>query len=185
MTPILVKRSAFLIRQWETFWLSETPYIPGSKCWGSVFPRTVTWVDLIHTATDRPLIFVNTHFDYEPSAIQEAARFLKDWIDESIEQHPLLVTGDFNADKSSAAYRLLTSGDPLLVDVIRSGNVPQENEGTFHGFGSEVHPPAIDWMLASSHFAVLQAGIDRHQEGNLFPSDHYPVTATLDWLTAS
>ncbi len=185
MAPILVKRSVFLIRRWETFWLSETPYIPGSKSWGSVFPRTVTWVDLNHTSTDRPLIFVNTHFDYEPSAIQASARFLKNWIDESIEQHPLLVTGDFNADKSSAAYRQLASGDRLLMDVLSVGNVAQENEGTFHGFGSEIHPPPIDWMLASSHFAVLHAGIDRHQEGDLFPSDHYPIMATLDWITPS
>ena len=181
MAPILVKRSAFLIKQWETFWLSETPYIPGSKNWGSVFPRTVTWVSLIHTDTGRPLIFVNTHFDYEPSAIQGSARFLKDWIDKSIGQHPLLITGDFNADKGSAAYRQLTSGNLQLMDALRSGNVPQENEGTFHGFGSEIHPPPIDWMLASSHFAVLHAAIDRHQEGNLFPSDHYPIMATLEW----
>ncbi len=145
----------------------------------------MTWVDLVHPATGRSLIFVNTHFDYEPSAIQESARFLKDWIDESIGQHPLLISGDFNADKKSTAYRQLTSGDPLLMDVIRSGHVPQENEGTFHGFGREIHPPPIDWMLASSHFAILNAGIDRHQEGGLFPSDHYPIMATLDWITPS
>jgi endonuclease/exonuclease/phosphatase family metal-dependent hydrolase len=131
------------------------------------------------------LIFLNTHFDYEPSAIRESARFLKDWLDESIGQHPLLITGDFNADKDSTAYRQLTSGDPLLMDVLRTGNVTNENEGTFHGFGSEVHPPSIDWMLASSHFAVLHAGIDRHRAGTLFPSDHYPIMASLDWITPS
>jgi endonuclease/exonuclease/phosphatase family metal-dependent hydrolase len=185
MAPILVKRSAFRIRQWETFWLSETPHIPGSKSWGSIFPRTVTWVDIIHAATGRSLVFVNTHFDYEPSAIWESARFLKEWIDEAIGQHPLLLTGDFNADKDSAAYRHLTSGDPLLMDILRAGDGTQDDEGTFHGFGKELLPPSIDWMLASSHFAVMHAGIDRHQERNLFPSDHYPVLATLDWVGPS
>lgn len=185
MAPILVKRSAFPIRQWETFWLSETPHILGSKSWGSVFPRTVTWADLIHTATGRSLIFVNTHFDYEPSAIQESARFLKEWIDEAIGHHPLLVTGDFNADKRSPAYQQLTSGDASLVDVLRSGNDPHEDEGTFHGFGIETPPLPIDWMLASRQFVALHAGIDRHRQGNLFPSDHDPITAALDWATPS
>lgn len=185
MAPVLVKRSAFLIKQWETFWLSNTPYISGSKSWDSVFPRTLTWVDLIHTATGRSLMFVNTHFDYEPSAIQESAHFLKDWIDNAIEQQPLLLSGDFNTAKDAAAYQLLTTGNPSLVDVLRSGIVTGEDEGTFHGFGMENHPPAIDWVLASNHFSILEASIDRHQVGNLFPSDHYPVTATLDWVAPS
>jgi endonuclease/exonuclease/phosphatase family metal-dependent hydrolase len=181
MAPILVKRSAFQVRQWETFWLSETPHIPGSKSWGSFFPRTVTWVDLNHLASGRSLTFVNTHFDYEPSAIQEAARFLRSWIDEAIEQSPLLITGDFNANKSSSAYRHLTSGDPPLVDVFSTTNLEGHNEGTFHGYGTEIHPPPIDWMLVSRHFSIQDAEIDRYQQGNLFPSDHYPVHATLEW----
>jgi len=77
MAPLLIKRSAFLIKLWETFWLSETPHIPGSKSWGSVFPRTVTWVDLTQTATGRSLVFVNTHFDHEASAVRDSAHFLR------------------------------------------------------------------------------------------------------------
>jgi endonuclease/exonuclease/phosphatase family metal-dependent hydrolase len=183
MAPILIKRSAFQIRQWETFWLSETPYIPGSKSWGSVFPRTVTWVDLLHRDSDRLLTFVNTHFDYEPSAIQASAQLLKEWTSDAIELHPLLITGDFNADKSSLAYRQLTSGKPPLKDVFRAGSLKHENEGTFHGYGAVVPPQSIDWILVSSHFSVLEATIDRYRQGDLFPSDHYSVAAMLDWIT--
>jgi endonuclease/exonuclease/phosphatase family metal-dependent hydrolase len=49
----------------------------------------------------------------------------------------------------------------------------------------EIHPPAIDWVLASNQFSILEASIDRHHMKNLFPSDHYPVTATLDWMAPS
>jgi endonuclease/exonuclease/phosphatase family metal-dependent hydrolase len=182
MAPILFKRPAFQIKQWDAFWLSETPHIPGSQSWGSVFPRTVTWADLNHAASHRSLVFVNTHFDYEPSAIQGSAHMLMEWIDDAIDHHPLLITGDFNTDKSSSAYRQLTSGDPLLQDVVRTGMGTQENEGTFHGFGTELHPQSIDWMLVSDHFSVLNAEVDRYYEGNLFPSDHYPITASLDWV---
>jgi endonuclease/exonuclease/phosphatase family metal-dependent hydrolase len=185
MAPILIKRSVFQIRQWESFWLSDTPHIPGSRSWGSVFPRTVTWVDLIHLPTGRGLIFVNTHFDYEPSAIQESAHMLREWTRETIEDHPLLMTGDFNADKNSSAYRRLTSDAPALMDVFKTGHFQDESEGTFHGYGTEIHPPFIDWILVSSHFKVLDARIDRYHEGNIFPSDHYPAMTTLDWLPPS
>lgn len=185
MAPILVKRSAFHVRQWETFWLSETPHIRGSKSWGSVFPRTATWADLTDLSSGRRLIFVNTHFDYEPTAVQESARFMRAWVDDAIEQHPLLITGDFNADKSSSAYSQLKSSNPELMDVFKAGNVADEDEGTFHGYGVEIQPKPIDWMFVSNHFSVLKAEIDRHQEGSLFPSDHYPVTAALDWVNPS
>jgi endonuclease/exonuclease/phosphatase family metal-dependent hydrolase len=184
MAPVLIKRASFQLMQWETFWLSETPHIPRSKSWGGVFPRTVTWVDLFHPASGRSLSFVNTHFDYEASAIQESARFLRKWIHDSIAHRPLLITGDFNADKNSFAYRQLTSGDPLLRDVFRPG-AADESEGTFHGYGTEAHPQPIDWILVSDHFEIMTAGADRYHEGNLFPSDHYPVMAVLDWTTPS
>jgi endonuclease/exonuclease/phosphatase family metal-dependent hydrolase len=185
MAPILIKRSAFQFRQWETFWLSEIPYIPGSKSWGSVFPRTVTWVDINHLASGRSLVFVNTHFDFEPSAIEASARMLKEWIGEAIENHPFILAGDFNADKNSLAYRQLASGPPPLMDVFKTGNFAQENEGTFHGYGTEIHPLSIDWILASEHFDVLNASIDRYHDGNLYPSDHYPVLAILKWKNAT
>jgi endonuclease/exonuclease/phosphatase family metal-dependent hydrolase len=185
MAPILVKKSTFAVRQWETFWLSESPHTPGSRSWGSVFPRTVTWADLIHQASGRSLIFVNTHFDYEPSAIQASARMLKEWIGDAIDHHPFLLTGDFNADKNSSAYRQLTFGNPPLTDIFRTGKVWQEDEGTFHGYGVEVPAQPIDWILLSDHFSVLHAEIDSYHHENRFPSDHYPITATLDWKTPS
>jgi endonuclease/exonuclease/phosphatase family metal-dependent hydrolase len=182
MAPVLVKRSAFQVKQWETFWLSETPHIQGSRGWGSVFARTATWVDLIDLSSGRSLIFVNTHFDYEPSAIQESARFLRGWINDVIDRHPLLLTGDFNADKKSLPYQQLTSGTHPMKDVFRTGKIAQADEGTFHGYGMETYPQPIDWILVSDHFSVLNAEIDHYQKGNLFPSDHYPVTATLEWM---
>jgi endonuclease/exonuclease/phosphatase family metal-dependent hydrolase len=185
MAPTLVKRSAFHIRQWETFWLSETPQIPGSKSWGSVFPRTVTWADISHLASGRALVFVNTHFDYEPSAIVASARMLKEWLGEAVGYYPLLLTGDFNTDKNSSAYQQMISGDPPLQDIFGLRKAEQSNEGTFHGYGGEMHPPAIDWILASEHFEVLSASIDRYHESRLYPSDHYPILATLDWKNAA
>jgi endonuclease/exonuclease/phosphatase family metal-dependent hydrolase len=110
---------------------------------------------------------------------------LRGWIEEAIEDHPLLLSGDFNADKNSPAYRYLTSGDHPLMDVFRAGETDWVDEGTFHGYGMEFPPQPIDWILASNHFSAVNAYVDRYYEGNLFPSDHYPIMSTLDWKTSS
>lgn len=178
MAPILFKRSDFQLVRKGCFWLSETPQAVGSKSWGGTFPRTATWTELTHRVSGKTLIFLNTHFDYEPSAIDESARLLKAWITENTANSPLLVTGDFNTDKNSSAYRHLTD-DGILQDIYRAGAPNTTNEGTFHGYGLANDP--IDWMLASSHFEITHAEIDRYHEGGLYPSDHYPVIANLEW----
>ncbi len=180
MAPILFRKSAFQVSRTGRFWLSETPRIPGSKSWDSVFARTATWVKLIHRRSGRMMAFLNTHFDYQPAAIEGSARLLKRWAAQTARQCPLIVTGDFNADKNSSAYQHLAGGG-VLFDVFRQANPEGGNEATFHGFGHPDEEMAIDWILASSHFEGVTAEVDRTHEGGLYPSDHWPVTALLRW----
>lgn len=180
MAPILFKRSAFRLVDKGCFWLSDTPHVPASVSWGAAFPRTATWMQLVHLASGRQLAFLNTHFDYTPSAIENSARTIQAWVTRAAETHPLLVTGDFNADKNSSAYGLLTTGSSLF-DVYRQIHPAGEDEGTFHGFGQADELSPIDWMLASDSFEVVSAQIDRFHTETLYPSDHYPLTATLEW----
>jgi endonuclease/exonuclease/phosphatase family metal-dependent hydrolase len=37
----------------------------------------------------------------------------------------------------------------------------------------------MDWILASAHFRTIAAGIDYTRGSGGYPSDHFPVTATL------
>ncbi|ADW18815.1 Endonuclease/exonuclease/phosphatase [Desulfobulbus propionicus DSM 2032] len=180
MAPLLFRRSAFTLLDSGCFWLSESPDDPGSMSWGSNYPRTVSWVRLACRGTGKTLLYANTHFDYEPSAIDGDARCLRQWLDRHCREMPCIVTGDFNADKRSDAYRLLTDGGNLL-DALRQVAPQGGNESTFHAFGRPEEQAAIDWILVSSHFRVTEARIDRSCHGHLFPSDHYPITAVLDW----
>lgn len=179
MTAVLFRESAFQVLEHGHFWLSENPSVPGSRSWDAVFPRTATWVRLRPTTVGRALTFVNTHFDYQPAAIDEAAAMLRQWLDEAHKDSPVVVTGDFNADKDSAAYRRLTGG--ALRDAYRQAHSrpDPDDEATFHGFGKPEALTAIDWILVSEHFRVVQAGVDRTRRGRLFSSDHYPVWAIL------
>jgi endonuclease/exonuclease/phosphatase family metal-dependent hydrolase len=178
MAPILVRKSSFQILQSGHFWLSETPEIPGSKSWGSVFARTATWVQLLHQPSGKTLVFLNTHFDYQPNAIEGAANLLKLWVARTVQHCPVIVTGDFNADKNSSAYQCLME-DGKIFDVHRQVRPDGEDEPTFHGYGQPAELSPIDWMLASDHFEVVSALVDTFHEGNRYPSDHYPILAEL------
>ncbi|MFT3894497.1 MAG: hypothetical protein QM730_22945 [Anaerolineales bacterium] len=63
--------------------------------------------------------------------------------------------------------------------MYQTANPGDNTAGTFHGYGQANDP--IDWLLASNHFDVISAEIDRYHEGSIHPSDHYPVTAKLQW----
>lgn len=178
MAPVLVRRDTFQITQTGHFWLSETPHVPGSISWESTFARTVTWARLVHRATGHTLTFANTHFDYHPAAIDGAAHCLHQWLTEVQPTAPVILTGDFNAEKDSAAYHRLTT---TLGDAYRQAHPNPGHEATFHAFGQAHAMTAIDWILVSPHFTVLQASVDRSQPEGRFPSDHYPVLAVLGW----
>jgi endonuclease/exonuclease/phosphatase family metal-dependent hydrolase len=179
MAPLLFRREAFQLLGAGCFWLSETPEAVGSVGWDAHFPRTATWAELLHRPTGQPLTFLNTHFDYKPQAIDGAARALQRWAQTVGPNQPLILTGDFNANRVSAAYRLLTAARALF-DAYCQIHPDGKNDPTFHAFGQPEAHETIDWILASRHFRAIDAAIDRTHEGNRYPSDHYPVTAVLE-----
>lgn len=168
MAPVLYKRAAFEQIAAGRFWLSATPDAVGSKSWGAMFARTLTWAHLRPRGSAESLIFASTHFDLIPEAIEAAARLVADWAGEAARQAPVIVCGDFNAEKGSTAYAALTSG--ALRDA-----APLAIEGTYHDYGRANPRTSIDWMLVSAGLEVVSTGIDAYERDGLYPSDHFPV----------
>jgi len=179
MAPILVRRSAFEVVRQGQFWLSDTPEFAGSVGWDALFPRTATWAELRHRPSGLALAFLNTHFDLMPEAIVNSARLLRGWAERTAARLPVVLCGDFNADKASVAYEMLADGR-MLADAGRQANATGADEATFHAFGQPGVAAAIDWVLVSPSLAVVTAAVDRTRRGDLFPSDHYPLVVTLD-----
>ena len=46
----------------SSFWLSETPEVPGSRSWESGHSRSVTWGRFQQKPTGAPFYFYNTHY---------------------------------------------------------------------------------------------------------------------------
>jgi endonuclease/exonuclease/phosphatase family metal-dependent hydrolase len=118
----------------STFWLSETPEIPGSRSWNAACTRIVTWVKL-KDKTSRQVLFVfNTHFDHaSPAAREESAKLLLRDIRKIAGSQTSFITGDFNDTVNSPAIRILTSGG--LEDTrILAGSAADGPGYTFGGF---------------------------------------------------
>ncbi len=97
---------------------------------------------------------------------------------------PSIVTGDFNTVPGSTSYRTLLAPQPhaasSLHDVFRAAHpLATHDEGTVHFFTGRTGGQHIDWILATSHFQTIDAEIDHTRGPHGYPSDHFPVTATL------
>ena len=160
-----------------TFWLSETPEVPGSTGWGSGLPRIVTWARF-HHASGAALYVYNTHFDHASAeARAESARLLRQRIRTRDHADPVVVLGDLNADEGSEP--LVVLGRTPLVDSFRAMHPDEDEVGTYGGWQGDTAGPKIDHVLVTPDVAVRAAEIIRDHDAGRYPSDHYPVSATI------
>jgi endonuclease/exonuclease/phosphatase family metal-dependent hydrolase len=96
---------------------------------------------------------------------------------------PVILTGDFNAGEDNPAVTLVKeSTHPVLRDTFRVVHPDETAAGTFHGFSGTAGKEKIDYIFVTEEWAVEDARILRdHREGR-YPSDHFPITASLRLL---
>ena len=181
---IMFRAKRFELVKSGQFWLSETPETNASKSWDSSLPRVATWVVLKDKMNDgKSFLFINTHFDHRgKQARLESAKLIKSWLAENYKEKPIVVTGDFNTGISTKPYsKLVNEQPPGLVDSFASFGWDTKNTGTFNGFRGTTSGARIDWILTSKHLKIKDAAIDQTNEKGRYPSDHFPVTATIVW----
>lgn len=184
---ILIREERLSVLDGGTFWLSDTPALPGSASWGNRIPRICTWTRLEDRASGRVFSVYNVHLDHESQPSREAsARLLAARLADRPAGEPVIVLGDFNAGADNPARRLLTAGaegpaddHPALIDTYRLLRPPTDGEGTFNGFTGDTSGLRIDAILVSGDWLVHSAAIDRTQRDGRYPSDHFPVTAVV------
>jgi endonuclease/exonuclease/phosphatase family metal-dependent hydrolase len=166
------------------YWLSEHPERPGIKGWDAACPRMVTWAKLRDRKSGRTFLWLNTHWDHRGAQARlESPRVMRRWLAEQASHMPVIITGDFNSFEDSPQYRILLGEgelEPKLIDTFRKLHpVSQAEEATFHDFTGSQKGRRIDWILVSPDFTPVEATIDRFSKDGRYPSDHFPVTATL------
>ena len=80
MNPVFFRKERFDLVRTITFWLSDTPDVPGSKGWGASLPRIVTWLELVDKTKNEHFYFFNTHFahDSDSARIMSSRILLKE-----------------------------------------------------------------------------------------------------------
>jgi endonuclease/exonuclease/phosphatase family metal-dependent hydrolase len=179
-SAILYKNDRFGLLSKETRWLSETPEVPGSKSWDAAITRLVTLARFYDKQLKRELGLLNTHFDH----VGKEARLMSGVMLQSIVQSmqantqnlPIILTGDFNCDRTEAPYEALVK-DNLLIDT----KPANDNTGTYCDFavGSMECRP-IDFIFHTKEWILRNYKVVQDNDGSYYPSDHLPVLAVFE-----
>jgi len=177
-SAILFRKSRFRVAEAGTFWLSDTPAVPGSKSWGNNITRICSWARLIDRGGLGFFVY-NVHLDHESQPSRErSTELLRDRIGtRSVATDPVLVTGDFNVGEQNPALATLLGP---FVDTFRVVRPDERTVGTFTGFKfGNTQGEKIDYVLAQPGTEVMHADIVRFSRGERYPSDHFPVVARV------
>jgi endonuclease/exonuclease/phosphatase family metal-dependent hydrolase len=185
--PLMWKTARFELLDSGHFWLSENPEVPGSISWDSSLTRMLSWVILrdMQSPGQPEILFANTHFDHRGrQARLESAKLVRRKAEEAMGEIPIVLTGDFNTTEEGAPYAALCKAEGFdskpMVDAYRVIHPePTEAESSTTRWTGRRKGKRIDWILHTDEFATLNAAINYTQEKGRYPSDHYPVEATI------
>lgn len=186
---ILYRRDRFTRIEAGGFLVAE-----GTNEGGTV--RYCTWVRLADRTTGRRYYHYNVHLDHRDATSRRSSvvRLMKHIAGRRTDD-PFVVTGDFNTAESSPTMAFLRGsrtlpdarGDayanPLpLVDTYRCLHPDAPDSGTAGGFRGRRKGPKIDHVLvARGAGTIREAEILHTDEDGRYPSDHFPVTAIVEW----
>ena len=180
--PIFWRKDIFELKEWGTFWLSDTPDAIGSITWNGVKPRTCTWVRLKVRCNNRQLYYFNAHV--ENAAGQETKKkSIRLIIDRMQEKNPskaipMLFGGDMNTAYTTDCIKpmmdYLTHAPTHISDT--------DNGRTFNSY-NETSTSALDHLFYNDGpLTGLKFWVDRKPYENVtYISDHYPVFCELQF----
>lgn len=183
-TPIFFRSNRFELLDKSTFWLSPTPGKVGSVGWDAAITRIASWVKLSDRSTGGVFYVINTHFDHRGAqARAESSKLLVKRLKEQFDDHPVVLTGDFNTTPQSGPYKTLVAREKDFVTFHdtyqRSATKPVGPNSTWSGFRAVVPKRRIDYIFVTNAIDVLRLRILDNQREGRFPSDHLPVLVEI------
>lgn len=178
---ILYKSVELELLESRTFWLSETPDIPGSMDPEEGFPRICTAVVFRRKLDGMRFRVLNVHFAYrsERAKMQNVTTLIDYYqLVESSMHLPTILMGDFNCNSKDHIHRLLRGSG--FRDGFQELGVT--HEPTFHAFQGGLGLEALDFIYVDCELRFESIQIDRSLINGKFPSDHYPVIAQVSFL---
>jgi len=190
-SAILYNKDKFDVQDSGTFWFSDTPDVVASKSWGNSITRICTWALLKEKTSSELVYHYNLHLDHRSQPSREkSTALLVNMLEKREPKAPFVVTGDFNAGEDNPAILFLTqkpeqpSAVLPLVDTFRILHPDAKEVGTFNGFKGKTTGDKIDFVFVPHGTKVLKAEIIRDNQNGRYPSDHFPVSALVEFKKA-
>ncbi|MGF2411008.1 MAG: endonuclease/exonuclease/phosphatase family protein [Ferruginibacter sp.] len=167
----------------STFWLSLTPDTVGMG-WDAVCNRVCTY-GLFQSVKTKKMVWVfNTHFDHVgKTARRESAKLITKKINELQEKKnvPVIITGDFNSAPTDEPAQYMAAA--FINSRTASAQPAYGPADTWNGFQFDKKPEGcIDYIFISKDkkltvkkFVTITDSYEKK-----YPSDHFPILATLE-----
>ena len=176
---ICVNKLKYTIIHSGQFWLSSTPYVPGSNDFGNFFPRICTWASF-KQIDGITLLFMNVHLDHANKnahlpcikiILNEENKIENKYKDIKF----VFIGGCFYCEENDEEIKYIKS----------MGYSEIKFENTYHGFtgNAKNHWDYMFWKekkgedieLKDVYVLKKEATIDKRK--NFYVSDHFPVYA--------
>jgi endonuclease/exonuclease/phosphatase family metal-dependent hydrolase len=151
--------------------------------------RQASWALLKSTRNGERWMFYNAHLihrtaeNFAADQMEGAKRITAHMAEHAPRGVPVVHTGDFNATNDMPVMRYLTGDEGSPVKFANAFNVlhgDDDPRATWRGQGKEHHGERIDHILINGQVKVLGAEIIFYDGiQSAYPSDHYPLIATL------
>ena len=171
---IAYRNKLFELVGFDTFWLSDTPSVAGSRYIDidqSPCPRITVRASLSPIDGKDIIHFFNTHLDHWGEVAREKGMTQ---IKQEIEKlgGRFILTGDMNdyPDSGCIAVALSIEGVKDTTWNIKS---------TFHAFGNLKTDSKIDYIFTNMCASDAYCVTDEHKDG-IYISDHYPVCVDIE-----
>ena len=184
---IFYRKDELELIEWGQFWLSLQPTGPYEKSWNATHFRICTWARFkCKSEPNNEFLHYNTHLDNSSQEAREhGIRIIWKRLSEHMELTGLsaILTGDMNAEPGNSVIEFLRGApdeDGTQCKLKDAYSVLRTPPGlTIHEFNGGTAGQPIDFIFASPDVRVSDVAIIRDMPDGKYPSDHYPVWASL------
>ena len=185
-SPVLYRKDRFDALKCGTFWLSETPDVPGLKGWGAACPRVCSWMWLKDRKTGKTFCFANTHTDHVSALARKEGMLLiiRRMHEFAPPGTPVIFTGDHNCRETEEPAQAVSK---LLKNALYLSETPPTGPWrTFTGWHwREKEYSTTDALKLAPHVRNARKGspdADKHTNGGYVWED---CGARIDYIYVS
>ena len=176
--PIYYRKDKFDLVESGTFWLSDTPDVPGSQIAEANYPRICTWVVLRDKATGTEFAHMNTHLDHNGNNNSTVGASVRNAQTKTIVKFaqkfgdmPLFLSGDLNTKRTK------TNGETYaVIKYIEGTSKVKDEEGNTYTLKLSDARLTADKTVDENHTATMTKYYDETS------SSYEPAREPIDYV---